>query len=797
MRPLRLEMKGFATFRESTVIDFNGLDLFALVGATGAGKSSVIDGIAFALYGSVARYKSANLVAPVINQLSNESRVRLDFTVGADTYTAIRVVRRTATGASTKEARLERGDDVLAGNARELDVAIENLLGLNFDQFTKTVVLPQGDFARFLTETPEARQALLRRLLGMERFREMGTRARERSRDAAAKRDALAEQLDTQDAITEEAIDAAKERVEVLEQLGVTLRAAVLDHNDAQAAHVAAIAAQDANESQHARLCAVEAPADFAKLMSRIAKLTGDKSVASDAARDAIEARGVARAKLDAYEPVADLESRSKLHADAKRLSAELKAASATQAATAKTLSTTATMAQTAAGEVEKATGALESARTLAGIASFAAVLVVGERCPLCHETVSSIPSHDRHDVEDAQRALDAARATAEQASEEHRDAERAHDRAQLERTHTQQHLDEVSEELDGEPDSATTARQLREALRQVTVLERAQTQATAATERLQMIEESLADLDEQSGFARRALTDQRDNLADLGPPVPDETSIAADWDALIAWAKDQSAALATAGQELREQTEAAKARVVNTHKAVVEILADHVEAGRLADVSGDPITWLAEERGRASSELAALRRDHEARAAIQARVAELETEATVATELGRLLSASGFERWLMTDVMQTLAERATDRLRELSNGSYSLVTDGAEFSIRDHRNADEVRSARTLSGGETFLASLALALALSENVADLATAGAPRIESMFLDEGFGTLDPETLDIVAGAIEELGARGQMIGVVTHVRELADRIPVRFDINRTPSGSTAVRVDGPG
>ena len=147
-----------------------------------------------------------------------------------------------------------------------------------------------------------------------------------------------------------------------------------------------------------------------------------------------------------------------------------------------------------------------------------------------------------------------------------------------------------------------------------------------------------------------------------------------------------------------------------------------------------------------------------------------------------------------MADVMHTLAERATDRLLELSGGAYSLVTDGSDFAIRDHRNADEVRSARTLSGGETFLASLALALALSENVAELATEGAPRIESMFLDEGFGTLDPETLDVVAGAIEELGAQGQMIGVITHVEELAERIPTRFDVIGTPSGSQAARAD---
>src|SRR5204862_6050321 len=107
------------------------------------------------------------------------------------------------------------------------------------------------------------------------------------------------------------------------------------------------------------------------------------------------------------------------------------------------------------------------------------------------------------------------------------------------------------------------------------------------------------------------------------------------------------------------------------------------------------------------------------------------------------------------------------------------------DFAVVDHRNADEVRSVRTLSGGETFLASLALALALSERVAELAADGAVRLEALFLDEGFGTLDADTLDVVASAIENLGAGGRMVGIVTHVRELAERVQLRFEVTKGP------------
>jgi exonuclease SbcC len=75
-----------------------------------------------------------------------------------------------------------------------------------------------------------------------------------------------------------------------------------------------------------------------------------------------------------------------------------------------------------------------------------------------------------------------------------------------------------------------------------------------------------------------------------------------------------------------------------------------------------------------------------------------------------------------------------------------------------------------------------------------LAARGAARLESIFLDEGFGSLDPDTLDVVASAIEELGATGRVVGVVSHVTELAERLPVRYELTRAGNASTIERVD---
>jgi exonuclease SbcC len=125
-------------------------------------------------------------------------------------------------------------------------------------------------------------------------------------------------------------------------------------------------------------------------------------------------------------------------------------------------------------------------------------------------------------------------------------------------------------------------------------------------------------------------------------------------------------------------------------------------------------------------------------------------------------------------------------------SGRYTLEYRDDTFDVVDHDNARERRSADTLSGGETFLASLALALELSEQVQGVASA--VPLDSLFIDEGFGTLDPETLGTVATAIEALPVGGRMVGIITHVGDLAERLPARIVVEKRAGGSR-LRLDG--
>ena len=172
---------------------------------------------------------------------------------------------------------------------------------------------------------------------------------------------------------------------------------------------------------------------------------------------------------------------------------------------------------------------------------------------------------------------------------------------------------------------------------------------------------------------------------------------------------------------------------------------------------------------------------------------AQLRAEGALYRDLGTWLNAGNFQQYLLGSAFEILAQEGSKHLKELSGGRYEFGFEDEEFVVSDHSNAGETRSVRTLSGGESFLASLALALALAESITQLnGERGAVNLESLFLDEGFSTLDSETLSKVADAIEVLQTGHRLIGVITHVQSLADQMPVRIEIEKTVGGSRIVR-----
>lgn len=201
-------------------------------------------------------------------------------------------------------------------------------------------------------------------------------------------------------------------------------------------------------------------------------------------------------------------------------------------------------------------------------------------------------------------------------------------------------------------------------------------------------------------------------------------------------------------------------------------------------------VTTLTGKIGEKTNALQRLRVDTEKAEALRVENEKRRSRHLLVHQLSQDLAGPAFQQYLLDGSFRRLVAGASNRLREL-NERYELAFTDSKFSVIDHDHGSQSRLADTLSGGETFLVSLALALELSEQVQQ--AAGAVRLDSLFIDEGFGTLDSETLDTVADAIESLSKTNRMVGVITHVAELHRRLP-RLEVRPTPSGSVVRYVE---
>lgn len=144
-----------------------------------------------------------------------------------------------------------------------------------------------------------------------------------------------------------------------------------------------------------------------------------------------------------------------------------------------------------------------------------------------------------------------------------------------------------------------------------------------------------------------------------------------------------------------------------------------------------------------------------------------------------------------MQYTLEVLLEEANLQLRSIAP-RYSLIRLGSSmhFGVSDHESYQEVRPVQTLSGGESFLVSLALALGLSHMAG-----GELSVESLFIDEGFGTLDGETLQGVMAALSGLHAQGRKVGLITHVEEMKEQIPAQVRVVKLGQGASRIEIVG--
>ena len=849
MRPLRLTVKGFTAFRDEQTLDFTDLDVFAISGPTGSGKSSLLDAMTFALYGRVERV--GNSVGQLISQGQPAMAVTLEFEVGREVH---RVARRTPVKGSTKillERRLPDGSWAQAGEGadkvRDVDRRIEDALGLTYDGFTRSVLLPQGRFQEFMVGDPSKRREILTQLLGLSLFRRMAERAGGLAKEAGLRSETVGGMIEHDFAeVTPERVTAARADAAAAAERDAALAAA--------AERASAIAARweehkrtardlrsCADEARTAAAAAAGAADGLSELVREHADAEGGLVAAREALAGAAASHDAARAALAAdegefgtHQNLVDARVAAERLGEAKATLAKIDTALAAAVEAAAGLDADCVAAERSVAAAHEARSLrereradaremLERARHSDMVAAITSGLHAGDPCPVCGRELVNMPGRPgEKDLRRAEEAVANAERVLEAATRALSDAERASDRAgrdveanaaeqarvraeaeaALAAGSTQEALlaERFGTPLPDDPLEAALVR-LRERERLVATEREAHLAATDAERAVSQAERELqrvaneirilasaAAADHSALFARaaRALgvqdsgglpaatgTDQDPGaLAERARGVAGRLmDLHAALEAGIAGHGDAESALldelATATQGLVEPEDSVDAFV----RAIGEARTQSVAA---AATAGQRATDLADRLARKDELLSEVR--------------SLDHRVTVFRQLANELRQDRLVAYLQEEALHLLSVAGSERLQSLSDGRYRLLCRGDEFLVVDTWNADEERSVRTLSGGETFLASLALALALAEQVRSLSTTDRSRLDSLFLDEGFGTLDQETLRTVVDAIGQLGRNGRLVGVITHVRELAEEFS-RVEVEKSPRGST--------
>ena len=835
MRPLELRMRGFRSYHgEDYTFDFRDRRLVGIVGPIGSGKSTILDAVAFALYGRTARIGRGT--KSLINQRVDHGAVALRFSVDGTVWEAQRSLRKKGQSQHALYRLAHDADDadrveqvLQEGPVNE---RIEELLGLDFSAFSRSVLLAQNQFDQFLSAAPRDRDKVLKGVFGHDRVDRMRERARERSREAEIEAEKAAVRLQSLEEASVSlderiaAVAAARHRIEVLEEHESEIRA------------LAATSTSTAAESK----ALDDRDEELARVEDRLPDVEGTAAVV-EAVRAAAEQRATTAAAMGAaHQELAELEAvfpPERLEADratvettgkaVARRDAAVKALSVAKEQTGEQSGRLVAATQTAEGAAAgvdadaaalavaeehvanavTALGAAEAALHDVKHENMAAVLqgelVVGEPCPVCSQPVDVLPTAAvSPEVDRAEAAVTEAAAVRERAEAQRVIAAGAVEAARARAAAGQSAVETTTADLEaaqGREEAAEGA--LAELDQELSTLLGAgdvEVLVDDMKRELRSAEESL-DLARKSVTATRRDNDEaieadqttKRRMGDLRVEV---VTIASLLGAVSTPQEDDIEATVSLIDEVRSRYEQERERSGRRRAELAQTRA--VASARMEELrellgldgsideafaaARAAVALHDEEIERLQDRLAGA---GQVRADRDAAIADRDVHGRLAADL----TDARFIRFLLDDERQRLADLGSEHFQRLSDGRYRFTDDGA-FAIVDLTTAESVRKADSLSGGETFLASLGLALALAEMVAR--TGG--RLEAFFLDEGFGSLDPEHLDLAMEGIESLAAErsDRLVVVVSHVAEMRHRIEDLIALERdAATGDTRV------
>ena len=869
MRFHTLAISGFGPFAGEEAIDFDRLGsagLFLLAGPTGAGKTTVLDALCYALFGettgegqakgSIDGRSGAELRC---NRSTADQKTKVDlaFSVGGRTYRVERnpeyeraALRGGGIAREAAKAVLYRRTDAaaetpgewepIATKVRDVNERVHDVTGFTADQFRRVIVIPQGRFRDVLVSSGEAREELLKRIFGTDSY--------ERFESIVSGRRTT----------TQSAHDTVRREREVLLQghdwsAGMDdalVAAALLERTQAAAEEAAAMAARLGDVAQR-HTAATEALGQ-AREIERLARALKTAQDRDRRAKEELARRAPDRATLEAAigarEPARLLHEWRTLAGQhvaavaAEREREEVAAAAAVIVTGRTTTRDQAEQAHARTAEIGQRLGEIT--------ANLADAETVGERFAAAQKAVATAEAREGAASKASVVAAAAACAAADELQHTETNLEDATSRylagtaARLAAGLADHAACPVCGSLEhpqpAEPAEHAPTEAALEELRNRQLV--ARTKSDAATKAAATDQAALAAAEAATKAARTALA--------ATPPPPDTTALVDEKLALEKTRADLDAALRKARAALDEALAAAKredeklagARAAATllgEKATTArglfdtaiaasrfVTADDLAAaerdeatiesltaaGGAVDGRPEPDVAAVEARQRhLAEELERVRFDDElARALLQeardlgerhaelaGRSAAAEVAFQTAQRLHQIVSGMAhaedkvsLHRWVLGAVLEEVVVEATVMLRDMTRGRYELVRAesagdkkslaGLDIDVLDAWNGTR-RPARTLSGGETFLASLALSLALARTAER--HQGGRRLETVFIDEGFGSLDAETLEYAMATLASLRDEGRVVGVISHVDEMQRAIPAQLRIVR--------------
>ena len=932
MRPLRLTLSAFGPYAAETTLDLKKLGkggLYLITGDTGAGKTTIFDAITYALYdhsssgireGSMLRCKYADDKTPTF--------VELEFEVHGVRYTVRRNPEYQRPKARGEGMTTEKADATLTypddrppvTKAKDVTAAVQEIIGLDYNQFSQIVLIAQGQFTKLLNASTEERSRIFRKLFRTQRYAQLQERLQAEAAALNQQRTAQNAKLDSllgglqfspedpdaealralcAQTVPETALallDALTARqAAALEEAGTALQATEAQLDTVQQQLGAAAQAQRLAQQLAARqaelaaakpaLDAARAEAgrhagDAAQLDALTAQVTQAQSAlaaydaldtlcrqqteARDAARLAAAQAHKRRTQLDSLNAAltaAETELAALADADTRLLALQNRSAQLTQrgealakleqrladcqrqAKTAHKAQENYRTAAAAQDEARARRDALERAFLDAQAGLLAESLVEGAPCPVCgstHHPARALLPH----TAPTQAQVEAARQAAAEADRQAQNASAAAQSALATANEAKTSLRRDAETLLPErfttPEGTvplTFALMTNVLAEENTALQAAQTDCKAQCQQAEADCRRKAQLeaDRQGKTRQRPALEQSASEADRSAaaqnasadalegqiaerraalPYPRRADAQAALDKLEADRSTLRTGMDTAQRKLKqaEQTVAAaeaavEALTAQQTAAQKELPARSAEelTAQQTELTAARETLRSREKQLSAQLLPNRKTAAQYRAAAEARQT-LESRwqwvsALAATAGGTLTSKQKIrlEAYIQMNYLDRILRYANTRLMQMTAGQYELERIGAEnqrsqsgldLGVIDHYNGTR-RSVKTLSGGESFKASLALALGLSDEVQS--SAGGIRLDTLFLDEGFGSLDEESLELAIRVLSGLTEGDRLVGIISHVGALKDRIDRQVVVHKARTGGSTVEL----